>query len=107
MVDEILSPREREQQCDWTAETLLHAWSQKEAFVKAMGTGFKARPNTYEVSHLNLDEIHDMGAGRFWRCRQYPACDDYWITLGVLADNQDVLENWTHTHQKIDEAEFL
>lgn len=105
-VEAILSPTERALRKDWSPEALLHAWSLKESFVKAMGTGFRDRPNTYELAHLTADHLHDLGNGRFWRHTQYRVGQGHWVTLGILGSHRESMANCVLQHQIVSASEI-
>lgn len=106
LIEAILSPTERARREDWPAEELLRVWSLKESFVKAAGTGFRDRPNTYELAQLLADQVHDLGDGRFWRHVQYPVGQGHWITLGVFGYHRDDVEKCELGHQLVQMSEI-
>lgn len=101
LISSILSVKEHNALGSITKENIAEVWTAKEAYVKALGTGFQDRPACYELPYNNFGKTSVLSNGQVWRCDMFPIEEGYKMAVGMLSKNLNCLKSATILVQNV------
>ena len=93
LIDTILSPTEQKNLGLIKQYKLAKAWVSKEAYVKAIGTGFKDKPARYILPHNHNGCVSQLEDGQFWRCDIFSMQRGYLVSVGMLSQAYEEIKS--------------